>query len=85
MAFFYLKNLTIMDVQYVSDAQGNPTSVLIPIEDWNKIKDRYEEVKQAEKPKKKPSDFRGSISSETAIELNAHIEKSRNEWERDIR
>ena len=73
-----------MDVQYVSDAQGNTTSVLIPIEDWNKIKDRYEEVKKAENPKKKPSDFEGCISKETAERMISDIEESRNQWERTI-
>lgn len=73
-----------MDVQYVSDAQGNTTSVLIPIEDWNKIKDRYEEMMKTENPKKKPSDFRGAISSETAEQLREYTKKSRTEWERDI-
>jgi hypothetical protein len=28
----------------------------------------------------KPSDYRGSISKETADKINAHIEQSRNEW-----
>lgn len=75
-----------MDVQYLSDAQGNHTSVLIPIEDWNIIKDRYEELKARKKSKNKnkPSDFEGCISKETAERMNADIEQSRNEWERDI-
>ncbi|MPR34749.1 hypothetical protein [Salmonirosea aquatica] len=73
-----------MDVQYVSDSQGKTTSVIIPIEDWNKIKDRYEEVKKVEKSKKKPSDFRGAISSETAEQLREYTKKARAEWDRDI-
>ncbi len=73
-----------MEVQYLSDAQGNRTSVLIPIEDWNKIKDRYEELKEIEKPKQKPSDFRGAISSETADQLIEYTKKARAEWDRDI-
>lgn len=73
-----------MDVQYVSDAQGNTTSVLIPIEDWNQIKDLYNELKKAQKPKKKPSDFRGAVSSETAEELRKYTRKARAEWNRDI-
>ena len=73
-----------MEVQYLSDAQGNHTSVLIPIADWNKIKDCYEELKKTEKPKKKPSDYVGCISKETAERMIADIEESRNQWERDI-
>jgi hypothetical protein len=30
--------------------------------------------------KLKPSDYRGSISKETADKLNAHIDQSRSEW-----
>ena len=30
--------------------------------------------------KLKPSDYRGSISKETAEKLNAHIDQSRSEW-----
>jgi len=33
---------------------------------------------------RKPSDFAGSISQETARIMLADIEESRNEWERDI-
>lgn len=35
-------------------------------------------------PRKKPSDFAGTLSKETANELLKHIEQSRNEWERNI-
>lgn len=73
-----------MEVQYLSDAQGNHTSVLISIEDWNKIKNCYEELKETEKPKEKPSDFRGAISSETAEQLKEYAKKTRSEWDRDI-
>lgn len=34
--------------------------------------------------KSKPSDYRGSISAETADKLNAHIEQSRKEWNNDF-
>lgn len=32
----------------------------------------------------KPSDYRGSISKETADKLGAHIEQSRKEWNQDF-
>ncbi len=32
---------------------------------------------------KKPSDFRGSISAETAEKFHLHIQQSRNEWNND--
>ena len=30
-----------MDLQYISDSNGVPKSVVIPIEDWNRIKEKY--------------------------------------------
>ena len=37
-----------------------------------------------ESKKRKPSDYAGCISKETAEALLKHVEQSRNEWERDI-
>ena len=34
--------------------------------------------------KLRPSDYRGSISKETADKLNAYIEQSRSEWNSDF-
>ena len=30
-----------MNLQYISDQNGIPKSVIIPIEDWNRIKEKY--------------------------------------------
>ncbi len=30
-----------MDLQYISDSNGTPKSVIIPIDDWNRIKEKY--------------------------------------------
>ncbi|HTB32735.1 MAG TPA: hypothetical protein VK808_11945 [Bacteroidia bacterium] len=38
----------------------------------------------ASNPKKKPSDYAGSLSAKAADQFLNHIEQSRNEWERDI-
>jgi hypothetical protein len=63
----HLKILEIMELQYVSDAQGTITHIIIPIEDWdNEVKHIYFEMKANEKPKQKPSDSSGSIWSEEA-------------------
>ena len=35
-------------------------------------------------PKKKPSDFFGTLSAEEGDQLHKYIIQSRNEWERDI-
>lgn len=73
-----------MDVQYVSDAQGKPVSVIVPIEVWNSVKHNYNEFDQPQTTKKKPSDYRGSIPSEMADELREYTRKARSEWDRDI-
>ncbi|MGC9343657.1 MAG: hypothetical protein ACP5E3_13215 [Bacteroidales bacterium] len=39
---------------------------------------------QAETNKRKPSDFRGCISKDTATAMLNSIEESRKEWERNI-
>jgi hypothetical protein len=78
-----------MDLQYISDDQGRLTAVVIPIEDWNNITAKHEDLKSLEKPQKqsiaqKPSDFRGVISKKTTEQLLQHVEQARTQWERDI-
>lgn len=46
--------------------------IVLPVEDQEKVK------------KRKPSDFRGCISKDTAKAMLNSIEESRKEWERDI-
>lgn len=33
-----------MTPQYIYDSNGNPIGVFIPIDDWNKITERYAEI-----------------------------------------
>ncbi len=78
-----------MDLQYISDTDGKHTAVIIPIEQWNNITTKYQDLKILENPKgniqkKKPSDFRGAISKQTAIELIQYTEQARAEWETRI-
>ena len=35
-----------MDLQYISDSKGNPKSVIIPIDDWNRIKQKYDGIEK---------------------------------------
>lgn len=70
-----------MNVQYLSDAQGRRTAVQISIADWNELEARLAELNEPEKPKKKPSDFVGILSKETAQQMIADIDQSRNEWD----
>jgi hypothetical protein len=79
-----------MPLQYLKDNYNNTTAVVIPIGDWEKIIETHQDINlmlqpKTDGPKKiKPSDYRGSISKETADKLNTHIEQSRNEWNNDI-
>ena len=73
-----------MDIQYLSDEQGRHTAVQIPIDDWNKLTEENEVFRTFEKKKKKLSDFRGTISKNTAEQLLQYATQSRTEWDRDI-
>ena len=78
-----------MNVQYISDAQGRHTAIVIPIEEWNNITAKHQDLKLLENAKqdavrRKPSDFVGCISKETAQEMINDIEQSRSQWERPI-
>lgn len=71
-----------MDLQYISDSNGKHTAVIIPIDEWNNITTKHQDLKTLNEPKKKPSDFVGCISKETAQKMIADIELSRSQWER---
>lgn len=73
-----------MNLNYISDSTGKHTAVIVPISEWNTIMTEYQSLKQVTKmpQKKKPSDFVGCISKETAAQMIFDIEQSRNEWDR---
>jgi len=77
-----------MSLQYISDNAGNHTAVIIPIAEWNNITARHEDLKKLESTtevnNKKPSDFVGCISKETALKMISDTEQSRDHWERNI-
>ncbi len=73
-----------MDLQYLFDSDGKRTAVVIDILEWENLTLRYEELKKLESPKKKPSDFRGTISQKTVELLHQHTEQARKEWDRNI-
>lgn len=41
-----------MNVQYITDENGNQKAVIIPIEDWNKFKTDYEKMSSQKRDKK---------------------------------
>ncbi|MEW7281087.1 addiction module protein [Aquimarina sp. 2201CG1-2-11] len=36
-----------MNLQYISDSNGVPTGVFIPMKDWNKLKEKYNDIEIA--------------------------------------
>lgn len=72
-----------MDLQYISDADGKQTAVVIPIEDWKDLTVKHEVLRDLEHKSLKPktmASFRGIITDEEAEELQEYVRKSRDEW-----
>lgn len=73
-----------MELQYVSDDQGHPTAVIVPIEEWNRISNNKMILPQKKLSKKKASDFRGIFTKEEGARVSDYINKVRSEWDRKI-
>ena len=52
-----------MDLQYISDTQGNHTAVIIPIEKWNNLTAKHEDLKMMELPKNNASRFKNLLTN----------------------
>jgi len=37
-----------MNLQYISDSNGQTTGVFIPINEWNQLKDKYKDIDKGE-------------------------------------
>jgi hypothetical protein len=77
-----------MQLQYISDPNGQTTAVVIPIQEWNEILDTHSDIKEraASGPARQRSTmgaYRGILSSERAEELTKYVEQSREEWDRN--
>lgn len=74
-----------MRLQVIQDGNGQNTGVFIPINDWNAIVQKHQDLKSLvniePSPKKKLSELAGKLSSKTATEMQSEIEESRAEWE----
>jgi hypothetical protein len=74
-----------MSIQYISDNLGNKTAVIIPIEDWEKIPNKYKEQLDEPNLEMSPADFMEWIenaeksSTLPLEELNAKWEKKKKE------
>lgn len=78
-----------MPLQYVTDAAGEHTAVLIPINEWKLITRKHEDLKSFEtvtaKPKVKLSDLAGKLSYETAEAMLNYVQEGRNEWDERLK
>ena len=67
-----IKNRTLNLLLPDKFKNGKVEVIVFPVEERKKAK------------KRKPSDFRGCISKDTATAMLKYVEESRKEWERDI-
>lgn len=74
-----------MPLQYVKNIEGETTAVMIPIEEWESITQKYTDLSTLEKSatggKKKASDYKGILPLQVAEALHQHIQQSREEWD----
>ena len=70
-----------MDLEYVSDSQGKYTAVLIPIEEWNYITTKHQDLKCLVKTQNRLSEkYAGKLPSDVAEELQNYVTQSRSDW-----
>ncbi len=78
-----------MPLHYITDASGKQTAVLIPIDEWEMLTSKHEDLKELEtrpiKPKTKLSGLAGKLSEETANAMLSYVEESRNEWDERLK
>lgn len=74
-----------MGLQVIQDGHGQNAGIFIPINDWNTIVQKHEDLKALVNiepaPKRKLSDLAGKISHETAEAMLKYVAESRKEWE----
>ena len=75
-----------MSLQYITDSTGIHTAVLIPIQEWEMMKNRHSDLEELEKKNNKPplklSELAGKLSYDTAEEMLNYVAESRKEWDR---
>lgn len=78
-----------MRLQVIQDGYGKNTGVFIPMNDWNVIVQKHEDLKILVNiepvAKKKLSELAGTLSHETAEAMQKHVVESRNEWEERLK
>lgn len=77
-----------MRLQVIQDEQGKNTGVFVPINDWNIIIQKHEDLKTLVDieplPKRKLSELAGKLSNETAEAIQKQVAESRDEWEQRL-
>ena len=71
-----------MHLQYISNPTGEPTAVIIPIEEWKEILDTHTDLQasvseSSNKPRKTMSPYKGILSKAEGEALLQHVEQSR--------
>lgn len=75
-----------MSLQYMADYAGEPTAVVIPISEWERLVKKHADLKELNPPiigkKRIPlmKEFENLLSKEEGESLLQHVEQSRNEW-----
>lgn len=74
-----------MSLQIIQDGYGKDTGIFVPINDWNEIVKKHEDLKAlvnlSPVTPKKLSELAGKLSDETAQAMQKHVAQSRVEWE----
>ena len=76
-----------MPLQYILDEAGKKTAAIVPIEEWEALIKKHQDLGGLENPPKsagKLADLFGKISEAEAAELDKQLKQSRQEWSRDI-
>ena len=68
-----------MKLQYISDAQGRHTAVIITIAELNNLMEKHQDLKSLGKPKAKPSDFFVTLRQEAGEKMQEYVSQSRTE------
>ena len=48
LSFVVKSKMRPMNLQYISDSEGQTTGVFIPIDEWNYLKSKYKEIEKEE-------------------------------------
>lgn len=75
-----------MELQYISDTNGNHTAVVISIEEWNNLTMIHSDLKSLENPIPKKiigklsEKYAGKLPASIAEDFQNYLNQSRGEW-----